>query len=573
VVFAKSYNPEFLKRDSHNLGKTFLIEVIDFCLLGTVDKTHPFRVHEERFEDFTFFLEIESIENSYVTVRRQVTGRNVIDITTSKTQHQDQRQLPREEWEHSKLSQRKGREVLNQLLDLSALEPYDYRKGLGYVMRRQQDYDKIFRISKFQYGADKYWKPFVAKIIGLDDSVVEKKYELDDRISELEKELEILEDEAGSKSEEYDEIKGEIELRSNNIKQLKDKLESFSFRDLEEDISENLVNDIEEQISELNERRYTIDYELKAIEDSLDHEYEFDLERLRRIYEEVKLVLPDQLVRGYEELVAFNERLSEGRRERLLELRDRLQEERERVQNRIENLDIRRSEALETLQEKETIEKFQQLQSRVLEREKELLELEQRLEQLDVATGKQSEINEAERELAQVVTEVQQSVRNASETYRDLRKSFSSYVKELTDVQALLSVSVNQYGNLDFNVRTLDPDKAGRETSEWKGTSYRKLLAACFDLALLKVHSDDHFYRYVYHDGIFEGLDNRKKVNLLSLVRNACHSEGIQYILTVIDTDLPRDERDDKLLFSKDEIVRELHDKGDSGRLFRMSPF
>ena len=98
-------------------------------------------------------------------------------------------------------------------------------------------------------------------------------------------------------------------------------------------------------------------------------------------------------------------------------------------------------------------------------------------------------------------------------------------------------------------------------------------MCACFDLALLSSHSDHCFYRFVYHDGIFEGLDNRKKVALLNLVRELSNEENIQYILTVIDTDLPRDEEDNKLLFKDEDIVRELHDRGRSGRLFRMPKF
>ncbi len=56
-------------------------------------------------------------------------------------------------------------------------------------------------------------------------------------------------------------------------------------------------------------------------------------------------------------------------------------------------------------------------------------------------------------------------------------------------------------------------------------------------------------------------------------VRDFVARTGVQYILTVIDSDLPRDENDGKLLFSREEVIRELHDGGDGGRLFRMPPF
>jgi uncharacterized protein YydD (DUF2326 family) len=42
---------------------------------------------------------------------------------------------------------------------------------------------------------------------------------------------------------------------------------------------------------------------------------------------------------------------------------------------------------------------------------------------------------------------------------------------------------------------------------------------------------------------------------------------------TDIDDDIPRDDQDKKMEFDAAEIVRELHDQGDDGRLFRMPRF
>lgn len=56
-------------------------------------------------------------------------------------------------------------------------------------------------------------------------------------------------------------------------------------------------------------------------------------------------------------------------------------------------------------------------------------------------------------------------------------------------------------------------------------------------------------------------------------MREYCTKYDIQYIFTVIDTDLPRDSSDDKIIFSDEEIILELHDDGDDGRLFKMPAF
>ncbi|MBA7556453.1 hypothetical protein ES705_49161 [subsurface metagenome] len=128
-------------------------------------------------------------------------------------------------------------------------------------------------------------------------------------------------------------------------------------------------------------------------------------------------------------------------------------------------------------------------------------------------------------------------------------------------------------GNLDFKADIVQDEKTLKVTSEGRGTTYKKILCAAFDLAVLKAYSNFSFFRFVYHDGMLEGLDNRKKVNFLILVKNYCDASDLQYILTVIDADLPRDESDIKIPFEQGEVIRELNDAGQEGRLFNLRKF
>jgi uncharacterized protein YydD (DUF2326 family) len=87
------------------------------------------------------------------------------------------------------------------------------------------------------------------------------------------------------------------------------------------------------------------------------------------------------------------------------------------------------------------------------------------------------------------------------------------------------------------------------------------------------VYENSAFFHFVYHDGIFESLDDRKKIALLSIIREQISSCKTQYILTLIDSDMPRDGEGRKISFEDDEIVLRLHDDGKDGRLFRMAEF
>src|SRR5262245_6045812 len=70
VVFGEIRRPENRGKDTHNLGKTVLSKLIDYCLLRQKSPEFFLFKHQERFKHFVFFLEIETDSGGYVTLRR-----------------------------------------------------------------------------------------------------------------------------------------------------------------------------------------------------------------------------------------------------------------------------------------------------------------------------------------------------------------------------------------------------------------------------------------------------------------------------------------------------------------------
>jgi len=93
-----------------------------------------------------------------------------------------------------------------------------------------------------------------------------------------------------------------------------------------------------------------------------------------------------------------------------------------------------------------------------------------------------------------------------------------------------------------------------------------------FDLAVARAHLDGRYPRFVFHDGVFEALDDRKKRNLLEVIRRYADL-GIQHVVTVIDSDLPTRMEGEAPLFDGAEIVLSLHDEDETGRRFKMTPW
>jgi len=124
VVLAEIRLPKNLAKDTHNLGKTTLGRVIDFCLLKDRDKDFFLFKHIDLFCDFVFFLEIEFGLGSYVTVRRSVAEPSKISFKTHDNQHNDLASVPEDSWNHTGVPFERAKELLDGILDLRDLKPW-----------------------------------------------------------------------------------------------------------------------------------------------------------------------------------------------------------------------------------------------------------------------------------------------------------------------------------------------------------------------------------------------------------------------------------------------------------------
>ena len=573
VVFARVRDPDVQSEDSHNLGKTFLIRVLDFALLGGLERAHPFKTSQDLFGDFVFFLELEATSGAYVTIRRPVTGRTAVCINVSDKPDMDLRNLPPEEWTHHSLGIDSAANILDRIVNLTAIQPDTYRKGLGYFLRRQADYGDEFRISPFSRGKDVDWKPFVAQMLGFDRDLICEKYEIERRRSVVQLELRQAEAAGEGSAAELDEIRGIARIKENDLERLREQVGTFDFAEIESEITRRTVRNIENRISQLNEDRFALEREAQEVDRALETEFGFDLESIKATFAEAQVILPEQLIQNYEELIEFNRRMSTGRRRRLLERRSDMRELVADLNKQLETLNAQRIESLEVITHRQTLRKFRALQRELLREEESLVSLRQRLKELRKAGRLAADLRDIKQERLRLTGKIAEMVNNETERYVAIRTLFSYFARAILSERAVLATRVNKDGNLEFRTRILESRDLKRETTESEGASYKKALCACLDLALLVASAKDGFYRFAYHDGIFEGFDNRRKVALLNAVRKACAEHELQYILTVIDADLPRDEEDNKVLFTANEVVRELDDRGARGRLFRMGTF
>ena len=573
VIVGRITKPKDSALSSHNLGKSLFAQVIDFCLLKEVKAQHFLKKNIGRFREFVFFLELETNAGIFLTIRRPVDGNTKVSFYLSDRSEGDLSDLPLEEWHESPASLAAAKASLNTHCALHAIEPYDFRKGLSYFLRGQDDYRSVFQLEKFSKGSHSEWKPFMAMWLGYSEALIREKYRIDQMI-ENEREFSArFAVQSGTRTTSFDKIRGLLNIKRNELQQLQRSVDLFDRRSVDSGLNVELVDEIERRTTELNDRLYSIDYELAEISRALEKRMSFDLNRVERIFKDAKIVLPQNVVRPYEELAEFYRAITDDRNKRLSLRYSELLSERLAIVSELDSVAGRRAEVLSALREADWFKRLGRFQEDIAKASAEISWLEAQLENVNQLEVIRRAIEDLEESRQKVVEEIREEIVHSNATFEAIRARFNDIFMAVFSVPALLSVSLNSESNLEFEATPVDSSVSLTPTSEGRGNTYKKVLCAAFDLALLETMARRSFYKFVYHDGIFESLDDRQKLNLLNYVRGSCEGFGLQYIMSVIDSDIPRSAAGRLVHFSESEVILELHDNGDEGRLFRMPKF
>lgn len=217
VVFGQINHPNNYKKDTHNLGKTTLAKLLDFMFLaGKNNKQFPFK-NFSTFQSFIFFLEINLDDGEFLTIRRPVENHSKICFKLHQESLQDFSYLPDEQWTHDKVSLDQAKSLLDGWFNFDALKAWSYRQILGYLVRTQSDFNDVFKLQKHQ-GADVYWKPYMADLLGFDGKLAIANYEKQADIQKLVEQIKPHEAHHQNLNEELSNLDGRILIRNNELK-------------------------------------------------------------------------------------------------------------------------------------------------------------------------------------------------------------------------------------------------------------------------------------------------------------------------------------------------------------------
>ena len=329
------------------------------------------------------------------------------------------------------------------------------------------------------------------------------------------------------------------------------------------------------KIDEANNQLYFLEMTLQKIVNSLQEgKPVLSPGQMEKIYKEAIGFFPEQIKIDYEKLVQFNHSITSERNEYLRKEKEKIQSEINNLNHRRQVLSEQQSNLLSFLKDANIFDKYKQLGDRLRDVEVQIGKLEYQRELASQGEALAQKIKEIESKCETIARRIKADVKSVQEAhsslFSDIRDNFGAIIKKILDRKAIISISANTENNVVFSASFFDD--ADSKTQEDSEKTYRHLLCVAFDLAVSASRLSEQCPRMIFHDGVFEGLDVRKR-ELLREVYREYAAKGLQIIATTISSDLfspDSDKGPENDFFEKDEVILHLHDAGESGRLFKM---
>jgi uncharacterized protein YydD (DUF2326 family) len=575
VIYADVKSKLEEKKNSHALGKTKLADLIDFMLLKKIDRHHfLLKIKENDISVFTnhiFYLELYLNSGKFLTVKRAVKSNTKISFVIQDQTITDY--CPPSTWSHENVSIKKARNILSEYLsfDFFHNKDYNYRKSIGYSLRTQDDYKDVYKLNKFVGGQDIHWKPFMFDLLGFKGELLQLKYDNDSKIEDIKRLINSYKNDYSVKIEDRDEIIAEKAILENEYKEVEKQIDKFNFYQQDKTLIKKGVDEIEVKISNLNTKSYKLNYELDRLRSSIKNNFSFDIDKVKKVFEETSILFPAQLSSDYENLLAFNKKLTTERNKLLRSTINEKEKELNNINSKLEKLHKERESLLTHLTDSDTFTKFKKHQKDLVKVESQLLKFQEKINAIDLIVQKENEIEALQTNIKSTINELKKIHQSTdrNKKYNEIRALFTKFYKHIMDENAVLSWHLNSNNNVDFippKVKSkIDESKV---TAKDEGNTYMKLLCVAFDLSILCAYNKESYFRFVYHDDVLSQQDYGIKIRLLELINNITKKYKIQYILSAIKSDLPVNHSGKIQEFNENEIVLKLHDKDISGTLF-----
>jgi len=551
VIVAERTDVSSQKDTRNGLGKSTLIDVIDFCLGGSSNKGKKLNV--DALQDWEFTMDVTLAQNR-IQVTRAVSSASRIVIAGSTEGWPDPPTLDEETGEYFyNLTQ--WRAFLGwALFDLTLNDETSrytpsYRSAISYFIRTKPGaYLDPFKYIPQQAGITSQVN--VAYLLGLS-------WETASKLKELE------EDKNGIAALESGHVTGvrtigeleakRVRLREQTTRE-EEAVQTFNVHPQYADIQSE-ADQLTKQLHDLANQNVTERRKLSRYMESMDEEEVSTAPVVESLYEECGLVFNDSVKRALSDAKTFHGQVVKNRREFLEIEVEKLKQAIAERDIKTEALVDKRKESLEILQTHGALLEMAKLQERCSVSRGDLDRVEASINELKGLKSRKREIKEQKSEAVKV----------AELDYEDRRAIWEKAIALFNDNSlALYEAPGELVINIDENGYKFRVE-IKRDGSDGVG----KMKIFCFDLVCLQMQiAAEKKGGFLIHDSImYDGVDPRQRAKALELAAQATESSETQYICTLNSDMIPFSDFSEEFDFNH-HVRLTLTDETPAGSLF-----
>ncbi|WP_103501647.1 MULTISPECIES: ABC-three component system protein [unclassified Streptomyces] len=544
--------------DSRNsAGKSSMIELIHFLLGATADKRSLFCRRELR--SITFELELDWPQTGDLRVSRSGGRPSVVnlrpDVRAAGSAAETIFELAGtvesglEQW--NRLIERDLFGVRESTPDISG------RTLLSFLIRRVSSHGFNEPTRTFSRQAEAVATTNLAYLLGLDWQLAARYRQIAARQATRNQLRKAVNDPVwgrivGSTAE----LRGQITLAEAQVRRLREQIAAFQVVPEYERVKER-ADGIARRISQLAQQDVIDQANLHELREAVAEASDVEVDYLEPVYQELGVVLGEQVRRRFEDVRTFHSSVVRNRRQFL---ESEMSETTRRIEaRRLERSTLGDDQArlLSILHEGGALEALTSLQQALAREQASLEALRHRFEAAQTLESSARQITAERLELQQaLMTDLNERVEQTDEAVL----LFSRYAQELygTGREAYLAIDAGPH-SLTVRPHIHSDDSRG----------IGNMVIFCFDLAIAVVaHRHGRGPDFLVHDShLFDGVDERQLAAALQLAAEVSRYEGMQYIAT-LNGDILEQARNRG--FDPSPYVREPHltDGLDDGGLF-----
>ena len=525
-IFGKK-DKESDKKDSLNgIGKSLLVDLIDFCLLSTLRPDQNPRLSKAKkfMEGHSIVLEFEIGGKDYLLKRNPTTPNKEIGFGVI--------------GEEVKLyTDTEIKPVLADLMFLNENYSGEYsnrwlRKLVPFFIKKERPKkggEFTDPVKYLENGKPMELNIYHLFLMGIDNTLAYKNFDIQENLKEKQPLMNGVEKfvQETYGLENISTAHNEIDKIRRDIKGIETNIASFKLASEYEDAEER-ANKLTLRIKDLWYKNYNSRKNIESYKASYRQDVNINVNQIEKLYKEASELLAGQIKKTLNEAVKFREDLSNSRRKFLSKEIESINVEVKSNEGKITSLEEERAKVFSFLSAKAAISDLSEAYLSLSRRREALNELEGKVKiYLDVSKEKADLKSEEAKLVGEMITFLADIQANKLPAFRDVFVEIynSAYIENENQSTFDISLKDRTDAKIDINV-TFPADLS-------KGKNRGRTLV--YDLAILfhAIKENIKAPRFLIHDGIFDGMYKGHFVHLYEYLEKRKIRDRFQYIITL----------------------------------------